>query len=48
MYLPEKKKIEPSTKIVASEDHDMLEPEEPRTMTVSRKRKLDLVKEVIQ
>ena len=40
--------VEPSTKIVASEDHDMLEPREPRTMDVSRKRKLSSVREIIQ
>ena len=31
--------VEPSTEIVASEDHDMLEPQEPPTMDIYRKRK---------
>ena len=40
--------VEPSPEIVASEDHDMLEPQETPTMDVSRKRKLDWVREIIQ
>ena len=32
--------VEPSPEIVASEHHDMLEPQEPPTMDISRKRNL--------
>ena len=37
-----------SPKIVASEDHDMLEPQEPPTIDISRKEKLACVREIIQ
>ena len=37
-----------SPKIVASEDHDMLEPQEPHTMDISWKRKPAWVREIIQ
>ena len=40
--------VEPSPEIVASEDHDMLEPQEPPTMNISRKRKHAWVREIIQ
>ena len=36
---PRKWEVEPSSGIVASEDHDMLEPQEPPTMDISRNRK---------
>ena len=39
---------EPSPEIVASEDHDMLEHQEPHTMDISRKRKSSWVREIIQ
>ena len=39
---------EPSPEIVASEDHDMLEPQEPPTIDMSRKIKLAWVREIIQ
>ena len=39
---------EPSPEIVASEDHDMLEPQEPPAMDISRKRKPAWVREIIQ
>ena len=38
----------PSPGIVASEDHDMLEPQEPPTMDIYRKRKLVFVRQIIQ
>ena len=34
-----KVEVEPSPEIVALEDHDMLEPQEPTTMDIYRKRK---------
>ena len=40
--------VEPSLEIVAFEDHDMLEPQEPPTMNISWKIKHDWVKEIIQ
>ena len=40
--------MNPLLKIVASEDHDMLEPREPPTMDISRKRKPAWVREIIQ
>ena len=40
--------VEPSLKIVASEDHDMLDPQEPPTMDISPKRKPAWVREIIQ
>ena len=40
--------VEPSPEIVASEDHDMLEPQEPPTMDISQKRKPTWVREIIQ
>ena len=39
--------VEPSPEIVAYEDHDMIEPQEPPTMDISRKRKPDWVIEII-
>ena len=45
---PRKVEVEPSPKIVASEDRDMLEPYEPPTMDISRKRKPAWVREIIQ
>ena len=39
--------VEPSPKMVASEDHDMLEPQEPPTMDISRMRKPAWVREII-
>ena len=36
---PKKIEVEPSLEIVASKDHDILEPQEPPTMDISRKRK---------
>ena len=39
---------EPTHEIVASEDHDMLEPQDPPTMDISRKRKPAWVREIIQ
>ena len=43
---PRMVKVEPS-QIVASEDHDMIEPQEPPTMDISRKRKPVWVREII-
>ena len=40
--------VEPSPEIVASKDHDMLEPQEPPTMDISRKRKHAWVREITQ
>ena len=37
---PRKEEAEPSPEIVASEDHDMLEPQESPTIDISRKRNL--------
>ena len=45
---PRKVEVELSPEIVASEDHDMLEPQEPPTMDISRKRKPAWVREIIQ
>ena len=45
---PRKVEAEPSHEIVASEDHDMIEPREPPTMDISRKRKPAWVREIIQ
>ena len=45
---PRKVEVEPSPEIVASEVHDILEPQEPPTMDISRKRKLAWVREIIQ
>ena len=39
---------EPSPEIVASEDHHMLEPRDPHTIDISRKRKLAWLREIIQ
>ena len=36
---PRRTLAEPTPEIVASEDHDMLEPQDPPTMDISRKRK---------
>ena len=47
MYLPERE-AGPAPKIVAYEDHDMLEPQEPPTMDISQKRKPTWVREIIQ
>ena len=47
MHLPEILKLHPPLKKV-SEDHDMLEPQEPPTMNMSRKRKRARVREIIQ
>ena len=43
-----KVEVEPSPKIVASEDHDALEPREPLTMDISQKRKPVWVREIVQ
>ena len=40
--------VEPSPEIVAYEDHDMLEPQEPPTIDMSQKRKPNWVREIIQ
>ena len=40
--------VEPSFEIVAFEDHDMLEPQEPPTMDISQERKPTWVREIIQ
>ena len=40
--------VETSLEIVASEYHDMLEPQEPPTMDISQKRKPIWVREIIQ
>ena len=45
---PRMVEIKPSPEIVASKDHDILEPQEPPTMDISRKRKLAWVREIIQ
>ena len=45
---PKKVEYEPSLEIVASEDHDMLEPREPPTMDIYQKRKPAWVREIIQ
>ena len=45
---PRKKEVQPYPEIVASENHDMLEPEEHPTMDISRKRKPAWVREIIQ
>ena len=37
---PRKVEVEPFLEVVASEDHDMLEPQEPPTMDISRKKNL--------
>ena len=39
---------EPSPETVASEDHDMLESQEPPTMDISRRRKFSWVREIIK
>ena len=39
--------VAPFPKDETLEDHDMLEPQEPPTMNMSRKRKPDLVREII-
>ena len=44
---PRMVEVEPSPVIVAYEDHDMLEPQEPPTMDISRKRKPSWVREII-
>ena len=41
---PRNVEAKPSPKIVASEYHDMLEPQKPPTMDISRKRKLAWVR----
>ena len=48
MYLPIRIEFETSLEIVALEDHDMLEPQEPPTMDISRKIKPAWVREIIQ
>ena len=40
--------VEPSPEIVAYEDHDMIKPQDPPTMDISRKRKPAWVREIIQ
>ena len=40
--------VEPSPEIVAFEDHDVLEPQEPPTMDISRGRKLAWVRQIMQ
>ena len=45
---PRMVEIEPSREIVASEDRDMIEPMDPPTMDISRKRKPTWVSEIIQ
>ena len=45
---PRKEEVESFNEIVASEDHDMLEPQEPPTMDISRKGKHAWVRETIQ
>ena len=45
---PRKVEVEPSPEIVASEDHDMIEPQKPPTMDISRKIKPTSVKTIIQ
>ena len=45
---PRKVEVKPSPKIVALEDHDMLEPQEPPTMDIYQKRKPTWVREIIQ
>ena len=47
MYLPEMQKLHPPLN-ETSEDHDMLEPQDPPTMNISRKRKPAWVREIIQ
>ena len=44
----EEEKAETTPEIVASEDHDMLEPQDPPNMDISRKRKPASVREIIQ
>ena len=44
---PRKVEVEPSPEIVALKDHDMLEPQKPPTMDISRKRKPAWVREII-
>ena len=39
---------EPTLERIASEDHDMLEPQDPPTMDISWNRKSALVREIIQ
>ena len=46
--VPIKEEVEPSPEIVASEYHDMLKPQEPPTMDISRKIKHSWVREIIQ
>ena len=45
---PKRIEANPSPEIVAIEDHDMLEPQDPPIMDISRKRKTDWVREIIQ
>ena len=45
---PRKVEVEPSPEIVASKYHDMIEPREPPTMDISRKRKPAWVREIVQ
>ena len=45
---PRRTEAEPTPKIVPSEKHDMLEPQDPPTMYISRKRKPSWVREIIQ
>ena len=40
--------VTPSPEEEKSKDHDMLEPQEPPTMNISRKRNLAWVREIIQ
>ena len=47
-YLSGYEYYEPSPEIVALEDHDMLEREEPTTMDIYQKRKTTQVREIIQ
>ena len=45
---PRRTEVEPTPEIVASEDHDMQEPQDPPTMDISWKRKPAQVREIIQ
>ena len=46
--LPKRTEAEPTPEIVALEDHDMLEPQDPPTMDISQKRKHAWVREIVQ
>ena len=45
---PRNVEVTPSPENETSEDHDMIEPQEPTTMNILGKRKLSWVKEIIQ